>query len=111
MSLHTALERLPGDRATESTVRDVLEYVRARPGQWLAGGDIAGGLDRSGSSVGAILTKLAEGQVLDSEDERFRYERDPIVELDIQRFLRRAQHHTQLVQDNLAKFRDRFGGR
>lgn len=111
MSLHTALERLPGDRATESTVRDVLEHMRDHAGQWLAGEDIAGRVSRPAPSVGAILTKLAEGQVLMSRDECFRYERDPIVELDVQRFLRRAQHHTQLVQDNLAKFRNRYGAR
>lgn len=111
MSLHSALERLPGDRATESTVREVLVYVRAHAGQWLDGDDIALRLEKPGTSVGAILAKLAEGQVLASDDERFRYERDPIVELDVQRFLRRAQHHTQLVQDNVAKFRDRFGYR
>ena len=58
-----------------------------------------------------ILSSLAAGYILKADGDEYRYARDPVVELDVQRFLRRSGQHSQLVQDNLARFRDRYGYR
>jgi hypothetical protein len=111
LTLRTALDNLPGDRATETTVRDVLEVMRPHVEEWLEAADIAGRLGDSDRGVHVVLSTLAEGHVVRRDGERFCYPHDPIVDIDVQRFLSRARHHNRLVQDNLAKFRDRFGSR
>ena len=70
MSLHTALERLPGDRGTESTVREVLELMAIRVGEWLDAGDVATRLERPEASVRVVLSRLAEAHVLRADGER-----------------------------------------
>ena len=47
--------------------------------------------------------------VVQTQESRYRIDPDPVVDLDIKRFLRRSDVHNQLAQDNLARFRDRFG--
>ena len=111
MSLDGALRTLPGDRATELAVRDVLETMAALAGEWLPASEVARRLKRSDSSVSVILSRLASGHVLQADGDLYRYERDPVVELDVQRFLSKSGAHSQLVQDNLARFRDRYGHR
>lgn len=105
------MERLPGDRGTEGAVREVLEFFRIHVREWLSPADVARRLERPESFVSVILSNLAAGYVLTTDGDRFRYDPDPVIDLDVQRFLRRAATHTQLVQNNLAKFRDRYGSR
>jgi hypothetical protein len=111
MSLHTALKCLPRDRETESTTREVLEFMRGHVGEYLSAPEVARRLQQPENRVGVILSTLAEGCVVQAGDEHFRYDRDPLTDLDVQRFLRQAEHHTQLVQNNVAKFRERYGYR
>jgi len=111
VSLDRALRGLPGDRATESAVRDVLELLSAHASEWLSAGEVSHRLKRPDSSVSVILSCLASGYVLKADGERYRYLRDPVVDLDVQRFLRKSGAHNQLAQDNLARFRDRYGYR
>ena len=111
MSLNAVMGRLPGDRATEDAVRDVLELMRIHAGEWLAVSDVAHRLQRPDESVRMLLSRLAEGFVLHSDGSSFRYDRDPVVDLDVQRFLHRSERHTQFAANNLAKFRDRYGQR
>jgi hypothetical protein len=103
--------RLPSDRSTEDAVRDVLELARIHAGEWLGASEVARRLQRPEESVRVILSKLAEGYVLHSDGDRFRYDSDTLLDLDVERFLHRSQQHTQFQQNNLAKFRDRFGSR
>ena len=102
---------MPGDRATENAVRDVLLLMSSHPGDSLIAQVVADRLKRPEHSVEVILSRLVEGHVLTAEGDAYRYVRDPVVELDVQRFLRRSGQHSQLVQDNLARFRDRYGYR
>ena len=102
---------MPGDRSTENAIREVLELMSSHSGESLTAGRIAGRLNRSEHSVEVILSTLAAGYILKADGDAYRYERDPVVELDVQRYLRRSGQHSQLVQDNLARFRDRYGYR
>jgi len=109
MGLDRALHGLPGDRATEGVVREVLQLVSAHAGEWMSANDVSRRLERPEPSVAVILSKLADGYVLHSDADRYRYDRDPVVDLDVKRFLHRSEAHTQLAQNNLARFRDRYG--
>lgn len=102
---------LPGDRETENAVREVLEVMSSHSGEWMQTADVAGSLRRAGSSISVILSCLASGHVLRADGDRYRYVADPVVELDVQRFMRRSGAHSQLAQNNLARFRDRYGYR
>jgi hypothetical protein len=102
---------MPGDRATENAVRDVLLLLSAHPEESLSAQRVADRLKRPEHAIQVILSSLAAGYVLAAEGNAYRYVRDPVVELDVQRFLRRSGQHSQLVQDNLARFRDRYGYR
>ena len=111
MSLDRALHGLPGDRATENVVRDVLELLTSHPGHRYTASDAASSLSRSEHLVEVILSSLATGYVLKADGDAYRYERDTAVELEVQRYLRKSGQHSQLAQDNLAKFRGRYGYR
>jgi hypothetical protein len=111
MGLDRALHKLPGDRATEGVVREVLQLVSSHAGEWLSAHDVSCRLARPEPSVAVILSRLADGYVLHSDEDRYRYDRDPVVDLDVKRFLRRSEVHTQLASDNLARFRDRYASR
>jgi len=56
-----------------------------------------------------ILCVLAGSYVLSADSDRYRYHRDTIVDMEIERFLRRAETHNEFVQANVAKFRERYG--
>lgn len=109
MSLHTALGRLPGDRTTETTVREVLELMRIHINEPLASGEVARRLERPESAVSVILSRLTDAYVLRAEGDRYRYDPDPLNDLDVRRFLARAATHSQLVKNNVARFRERYG--
>jgi hypothetical protein len=111
MSLERALHGLVDGRAAETTVREVLQLLALHPDEWLAANDVARRIERPEPTVAVILSKLAAGFVLVEDGSRYRIDRDPVVDLDVKRFLRRSEVHSQLAQDNLAKFRDRFGHR
>jgi hypothetical protein len=78
-------------------------------GEWMRVSDVSRTLAHSESRITAILSTLAEGYVLLSEGDRFRYDRDPLVDMDIKRFMARSEAHNQFAQNNLARYRDRFG--
>lgn len=109
MSLNTALGRLPGDRTTEATVREVLELMRVRSSDSMSAQEVARRLERQESVVTVILSTLVDTYVLRADGDRFRYDPDPLNDLDVRRFLARAATHSQLVQTNVARFRERYG--
>jgi hypothetical protein len=111
MGLRRALERLPGDRVTECAVREVLQLFRIHAGEWLSEAEVARRLERPQGVVSDILKELSDGFVLRRDAERFAYERDSFTDLEIDRFLKRVDSHSSLVQNNVAKFRERYGYR
>ena len=111
MSLDKALNRLPRDRTTENTVRAVLESMVCHESEWLRVSEVSRSVGRPEATVAMILSCLAVGHILRADGDRYSYERDPVVELDVRRFLRTSGAHSQLVQENLARFRNRYGRR
>lgn len=111
MGLDRALHALPDDRGTENTVREVLQLMSRHPGEWLRSADVSRSVAQPEHRVAVILSTLVDGSVLRSEGDRFRYDRDSLVDMDIRRFLNRAETHNRLAQNNLAQFRDRYGQR
>jgi DNA-binding IclR family transcriptional regulator len=111
MGLDRAMRGLPGDRATELAVHDVLTLMSNHPGHTFTTHEIASRVGRPDGTVGVILSTLAAGYILKADEDTYTYERDPILQMDIQRFLEKSGAHVQFVQDNLARFRDRYGGR
>lgn len=105
------MERLSGDRATENTVRDVLELLRIHPDRALSSQDVARRLERPEQSIDLILSELARAFVIKRDGASYRYDNDPVNNLDVDRFMRRTDSHNAFVQSNVAKFRDRYGYR
>jgi hypothetical protein len=111
MSLRKALEHLPCDRATEATVRELLQLLRTRAGRPLTIEETAHRLERPEGAVSVILLELADAYVLHRDGICYSYMREPVTDLEVDRFLRRAASHSAMTQTNVAKFRDRYGYR
>jgi hypothetical protein len=111
LSLRRALDRLHGDRATEITVREVLQLMRVRAGEPLTADEVARRLERPEAEVAVILLELAAAFVLHRDGLSYSYSSDPVVEMDVERFVRRSQGNSAVVQTSVAKFRDRYGYR
>ena len=111
MGLDRALHGLTDDRGSENAVREVLQLMSRHPGEWMRTADVARTVEHPEHSVAVILSRLADGFVLHADGDRFRYDRDPLVDMDIKRFLTRSEAHNRFAQDNLARYRDRFGQR
>jgi hypothetical protein len=111
MGLDRALHGLPDDRGTENMVREVLQLMSRHSGEWLATSDVSRRVEAPEPRISVILSKLADGFVLFSDGDRYRYVHDPVVDLDVKRFLTRSEVHSNLAQNNLARFRDRYGQR
>lgn len=113
MSLRTALERFSADRATDAAVREVLALFTRHPGEWLEPGHVAGMADVSQSLAEHVLGVLRSAFVLDFDDDppRYAYRKDRLLDLEIDRFLRRAGDRAGMLQSNVEKFRGRYGSR
>lgn len=111
MGLRRAIDRLPGDRATENAVREALELFRIHSGEALTQHDVARRLERPESLVAVVLSALTECFVLRSDGSWFTYHHDSSIDLEIDRFMRRADTSSAFVQSNVAKFRERYGYR
>lgn len=111
MSLKRALDRLPSDRETENTVRSVLELLLIHRGSPMHTPEVARRAAASEHTVSAILSELARAYVISADGDAYSYSGDPLTDIEVQRFLKRADHHSQFVQSNVAKFRERYGYR
>jgi hypothetical protein len=111
LSLRRALDRLHVDRATEHAVREVLQLMRVRAGESLSAAEVARRLERSEPLVSVIRLELADAFVLQRDGVNYSYSSDPVVEMDVERFVRRSEGNSAVVQTSVAKFRDRYGYR
>lgn len=113
MSLRAALERLPHDRESEVLLRNLLTVLRRHAGEWLQPSEIAPILDSTTDSIGSILEVLGESFVLDFDDgpPRYVYRKDRMLEIEIERFMRGADSRNGMLQNNVERFRQRYGAR
>lgn len=111
MSLRRGLEALPADRETESCVKHVLQMFRRHEGEWLTPPMIAELAGVPEACVSRVLETLAAASVLVrlGEPVRFSYTPDRLLQLEVDSFMRRAQAHSVMYQDNVARFRERYG--
>ena len=113
MSLKSALLLLPLDRETSCATRDVLDLFRRHPDEWFRVAQIAGSVNRSSTLVGDILEVLRGNAVLDFDStvRSYRYRRDTLLDIEIDRFVRRVEGGSNVVQSNVERFRQRYGAR
>lgn len=112
MSLRSALTKIPDDRASRGRAGDIVELLRRR-GDWMTSPEVAGALAMREQDTSPALTALADGFVLDFHDEppRYRYRRDPVIDAEVDGFLRRAEGHRNSLQAGIERFRNRVGYR
>lgn len=113
MSLRSALEHLPQDRESQAVVRHVLAMFRRHPNEWIESRRVATVSGAPEEAVRSALSVLAEFFVLDFDDAppRYRYRADSLLELELDRFERKTENHSGVLQNNVEKFRQRYGTR
>lgn len=113
MSLRSALEHLPHDRDSQALIRHALGMFRRHPGEWLEPGRVATATGASPERIRSILSVLAEFFVLDFTDgpPRYQYRQDRLLDMEIDRYDRKAESHSGMLQTNVEKFRQRYGSR
>jgi hypothetical protein len=113
MSLRTALDVLPSDRETRLAVRETMVLFARHPGEWLSADRVSQVTEVDSGLVRRILRVLDSSFVLDSDDDsgRYRYERDPLLDLEIRRYLHRVETHSDMLRSNVEQFRRRYGER
>jgi DNA-binding IclR family transcriptional regulator len=111
VGLAQAMNMIADDRKSQSTAREVLSVLTGADGQWLSAHDVAGRSLYDESSVLGILDALASGRVLDFEPAsgRYRYHSDTVNDLEVKRFLRRADGRERAARTNVDRFRQRYG--
>jgi hypothetical protein len=113
MSLRSALETLPSDRTTLAAVREIVELFSRHPGEWITARRIIDVTEVPAETTRRVLRVLDGSFVLDSDDdsERYCYERDALLDLEIKRYLRRVDTHSTTLRTNVEEFRRRYGDR
>jgi hypothetical protein len=113
MSLRTALDTLPSDRATLAAVREIIGLFARHPGEWIAASRVVEITEMPTDTTRRVLRVLDSSFVLDSDDdsERYCYERDALLDLEVKRYLRRADTHSATLRSNVEEFRRRYGER
>ena len=110
MSLRRALDTLPHDRTTQAVARDAVALFSRHADEWIGLSDVQGVLDAPTTVIDAVLDTLARSFVLDFDDaqSRYRYRPDRFTEIEIERYLRRAERHDGHVRSSVARYRQRY---
>lgn len=113
MSLRKGLRSLPSDRETEISIKELFNALRRHEGEWLSAERICRISGVMPLMVDRILPALVEAAVLGSRDEPavYRFAPDRLLSLEVESFLRRAETRTGKFQDDVARFRERYGTR
>ncbi|MBA4371009.1 MAG: hypothetical protein C0418_05465 [Coriobacteriaceae bacterium] len=110
MGLRRGLDSLPGDRETQSDVRELLLTMRRHRDEWLDAEQAAVIAAVSRESAGRILRVLDDSFVLDCDGSgRYRLKADRLVEHELDVFVRRVDTHHGALRDNVTRFRERYG--
>jgi hypothetical protein len=113
VSLRTALSALPDDRATASTVREVIAYVSAHRRETLASERISRATGMGEERVEPVLTALCAAGVLHCDGAarpvQVSFDPDHVLELEVTRYLRSAGNPDLRLQAGVGRFRNRLG--
>lgn len=109
MGLQAALAQLNADRSADGAIRDVLVFFRTHPAEAFSPFDVARRTSRPYAVVEPILLTLGRCFVLDfqADPPSFRYVPDPLVDMDVERYLHRVRTVEGRLQNNVARFRQR----
>jgi hypothetical protein len=112
VGLAQAMNLIADDRQTQSATREVLTVFSSCPEKWLKPDDVCRSCLYGADVVRSVLTALAAGRVLDFEPASgsYCYHQDAVLDLEVRRFIRRADGHERLVRTNVDRFRQRYGG-
>ena len=113
MSLRAALERLPHDRESEALIGEILAMFRRHEGDYFEPRRVAAITNAPEDRIGAYLEVMKTAFVLDFLDSppRYAYRTDRLLEIELDRFTRRNDSKSGLLQNNVEKFRQRYGSR
>ncbi len=109
MGLQAALAELHADRSVDAIVRDVLSFFCGHPREPFSALEVSRRTARPQAQVETILLTLSRCFVLDfhSDPPSFSYVPQPLLDLDVERYLRRVGTIEGRLQDNVARFRQR----
>jgi len=113
MSLRTALAALPDDRATIHAVHEVIATFAAHPREPIDSRRMARSTGLDEQRIGRVLDSLVRAVVVDCDgDPCLRpctFDPGPVLQLEVERFLRSSSADTAHVHANIGRFRSRFG--
>ncbi|MDA3936968.1 MAG: hypothetical protein PF636_08985, partial [Actinomycetota bacterium] len=97
----------------DAVLRDALAMIRHHPGEPLSSQRVSRAIGHDPRDVANLLDLLAESFVLDfdSETRQYTYGRDVLLDVEIDRYLQHAHVHSGRVQNNVERFRRRYGDR
>ena len=110
MGLRAALTEMQADRSTEAVVRDVLAFLFQHPRERFTSVEVARRVARPYAQVEPILLTLGRCFVLDfqsADPPSFSYVPQALLDLDVERYLRRVGTIEERLQNNVARFRQR----
>ncbi len=113
MSLRRALATLPDDLATRNSARSVVAYLQSHEGERFDVERIGRGTGVSLPRVESVLCALASGYVVDCDGDprstQCIFSPDPVLSLEVRRYLRVAGGSDARLQRGVDRFRGRYG--
>lgn len=113
MSLRKALATLPDDLATRTTVRAVVTFLQAHPGESFDANRISRGTGASPHNVEVVLCSLANGFVIECDGDpgcsKCTFTPDRILDLEVRTFLRGTGRDDVRLHRGIDRFRGRYG--
>ena len=113
MSLRTALSDLPDDRATMHAVHEVIASFVAHPREPLDVARLARATGLERDRIEPVLLSLTHAVVLDCDGDPSRqpctFDPGPVLQLEVERFMRSSGTDTAKVQSSIGRFRSRLG--
>jgi len=113
VSLRRALAALPDDLAMRTTVRSVVAYLQAHPGERFDAPKISRATGSSAQGVETVLCALATGYVVDCDgDPRHStctFSPDAVLDLEVRRYLRGTGRDDTRLHRGIDRFRGRYG--
>ena len=113
MSLRTALASLPDDRATMHAVREVVACFAAHPHEPLGAQRLARSTAIDIERIEPVLRSLAASVVIDCDGDPSLnpcvFNPGPVLQLEVERFLRSASPDVTKMHSSIGRFRSRLG--